>query len=171
MTGQEVDPDQTDTNHSYDEELPPHRNLLQEVINLDDSKGLPPEIVEFRQELIMFEATSGSMPPPSMLGRYNDVIPNGAERIVAMAEAQQNHRMTLERTVVDSDIAVRNRALWLGFVIVLSAVIGGVILAIAGMEIIGSAMIATGLISSGLAFFKGIAAKEERMSRQRSEQS
>lgn len=161
--------DSSPFDNKSEKEEPPSRSYVQEVVDLDEHSELPPEIAEFRQELIMFEATSGSMPPPSMLSRYNEVIPNGAERIVAMAESQQSHRMELENRVVDSDISIRNRALHLGFLVVMAAIVGGVILALMGLEIIGSTMIATGLISSGLAFFKGIAAKEERMSRQKAD--
>lgn len=143
----------------------PPRSVFNEDEGLGDLDGLPPEIVEIRREMLLFEATSGSMPPPTMLGRYNNVVPNGAERIMDMAESQQSHRTQLESRVVDSDIAIRNRALTLGFWVVMTAIIGGIVLATFGLELIGSTMIAGGLISSGLTYFKGLAAKEERMSR------
>ncbi len=38
----------------------------------------------------------GPMPPPHYLKQYNEIIPGGAERILAMAENQSNHRMRLE---------------------------------------------------------------------------
>lgn len=38
----------------------------------------------------------GPLPPPEMLERYNQVLPNGAERIVAIAESQMRHRQGLE---------------------------------------------------------------------------
>jgi uncharacterized membrane protein len=39
---------------------------------------------------------SGPLPPPEILAKYNDALPNGAERIVAMAEGQMKHRQALE---------------------------------------------------------------------------
>ena len=44
---------------------------------------------------------SGPIPPPALLQKYNEIIPNGAERILAMAEKQSAHREYLEKRVVD----------------------------------------------------------------------
>ncbi len=46
---------------------------------------------------------SGPIPSPAMLKRYNDILPNAADRILAMAEQQQNHRIHIEKTVIESD--------------------------------------------------------------------
>ena len=45
---------------------------------------------------------SGPLPNPEELAAYNQVIPNGADRIMKMAEAQSAHRISLETTVVQS---------------------------------------------------------------------
>jgi uncharacterized membrane protein len=39
---------------------------------------------------------SGPLPPAEMLEQYNRIIPNGAERIMAMTERQSAHRITIE---------------------------------------------------------------------------
>jgi uncharacterized membrane protein len=39
---------------------------------------------------------SGPLPPPGMLARYNDALPDGADRIVKMAEDQSSHRRRME---------------------------------------------------------------------------
>ena len=39
---------------------------------------------------------AGPLPPPNVLASFNDVIENGAERIVAMAEREQAHRISYE---------------------------------------------------------------------------
>lgn len=44
---------------------------------------------------------SGPLPHPDILKGYNDVVKDGAERILAMAEKQSHHRISLE------DFAVR----------------------------------------------------------------
>ena len=43
---------------------------------------------------------SGPLPSPETLSQYNEIIPNGAERIMAMAEQQSAHRRNLEESVV-----------------------------------------------------------------------
>ena len=45
-------------------------------------------------------AYSGPLPPPEMLQAYEAIAPGFANRIIAMAETQSNHRMELERTIL-----------------------------------------------------------------------
>ena len=40
-------------------------------------------------------AFSGPLPPPTILNKYNEIIENGAERIMKMAENQSEHRIKL----------------------------------------------------------------------------
>ncbi len=94
---------------------------------------------------------SGLLPPPEALERYNQVLPGAAERILAMAESQQVHRQGLERTVVASNTRAQNRGPWLGFIVAMTAVLGGIFLIYSGRE-------ATGLTSiiSALAALIGV---------------
>lgn len=43
---------------------------------------------------------SGPLPDPESLVRYNSVITEGANRIMKMAEKQQEHRMALETKII-----------------------------------------------------------------------
>ena len=45
---------------------------------------------------------SAPLPEPSELAVYNQIIPNGADRIMKMAEAQTAHRIEIEKTVIYS---------------------------------------------------------------------
>jgi uncharacterized membrane protein len=45
---------------------------------------------------------SAPLPEPSELAAYNQIIPNGADRIMKMAEAQTAHRIEIEKTVIYS---------------------------------------------------------------------
>jgi uncharacterized membrane protein len=56
---------------------------------------------------------SGPIPPPELLRQYNEIIPGLAERIVGQAERQTNHRIELEKTVINSDI----KRSWAGLII------------------------------------------------------
>lgn len=74
------------------------------------------------------EGYSGPLPPPQMLALYNDVFPGLAQRIVAMAERQAEHRQTLERGVILGNVKSESRGQWLGAAIVLACIIAGVFL-------------------------------------------
>jgi uncharacterized membrane protein len=43
---------------------------------------------------------SGYLPDPLSLSAYDELIPNGADRIMKMAEKQQEHRMKIESTAI-----------------------------------------------------------------------
>lgn len=68
-------------------------------------------------------AFSGPLPPPEILIQYNEAVPDGAERIIALAEKQADHRMALESRVVDSDIKRANWGLAAGFIVALAGLL------------------------------------------------
>jgi len=45
---------------------------------------------------------SGPIPSPRDLVKYNEIIPNGADRIMAMAEKQSDHRIEIEKKTIFS---------------------------------------------------------------------
>jgi uncharacterized membrane protein len=45
-------------------------------------------------------AFSGPIPPPDLLDKYNQIIPDGADRILKMAERQSAHRQYIEKWAV-----------------------------------------------------------------------
>lgn len=71
---------------------------------------------------------SGPLPPPGLLAKYNEVIPNGADRIMAMAEKQGIHRETLESQIVAGNIASQARGSHYAFIICLVTIVGGFLL-------------------------------------------
>jgi len=68
----------------------------------------PPEEVEdtsSRGSSLVHQQTevsySGPLPPPGVLAEFEKVLPGSAERIFVMAEKQLEHRMSLEKTVIE----------------------------------------------------------------------
>ena len=77
-----------------------------ELVNLPPA-GLPadppdetPDLPENPGTLVHAEHWSGPLPPPAALQRYDEVLPGAAERILAMAETEQQHRMEQEKAFV-----------------------------------------------------------------------
>lgn len=54
------------------------------------------------------KAHSGPIPSPEVLGGYDAVLPGAAERILRMAEVQQESRLALERRQFESDAKHRD---------------------------------------------------------------
>lgn len=102
--------------------------------------------VRQRQQLISASWT-GPLPPPDALQSYNDALPNGAERIVALVERQSEHRMKLEEKVIDADITRSKWGLFAGVVIALAGLAATFFIADRGepwaAAIIGAADLAT----------------------------
>lgn len=65
---------------------------------------------------------TGPIPPPEALDRFNQVIPNGAERIFKMAEAEQAPRIAHETDTLRATVAEAKRGQILGASISLLAV-------------------------------------------------
>ena len=48
---------------------------------------------------ISTENYSGPLPPPDQLARYEQIMPGAVERLIAMAEREQLHRLEFEKTI------------------------------------------------------------------------
>jgi uncharacterized membrane protein len=113
-----------------------------------------------RQQQMMMQVSrqysfSGPLPPPEVLEKYNQSLPGAAERILSMAEQQSRHRQSLETKVIDANIFVQKVGPFLGFVIAMTAVVGGIVLILKGKDGYGLAAIVTALTSLAGVFIYG----------------
>src|ERR1700735_2182472 len=69
----------------------------------------------------------GPIPYWEDLEKYAQIIPNGADRIMAMAEKQQDHRMTLETKAINEQLFQSKLGQIFGLIVGLTAILGGVI--------------------------------------------
>lgn len=74
----------------------------------------------------------GPLPPPEMLAQYNDIIPNGADRIMRIAENQSLHRQDDERKRTDAQIWLAKVGMLLGWALAVLMLYLGYLLLIAG---------------------------------------
>src|SRR3970040_2033015 len=65
-----------------------------------------------REEIMRIESHSGPLPDPATLGRYEEILPGVAERIIVMAEQQSAHRMRLESQALAAEIARSSAGMW-----------------------------------------------------------
>lgn len=49
------------------------------------------------------EVTSGPLPAPAILEKYEVIVPGAAERIFKLLESQTHHRIALEKKVINSE--------------------------------------------------------------------
>jgi len=103
---------------------------------------------------------SGPLPPPVVLREYNLVVPGSADRIVAQAERQTEHRITLETQVVRSDISRSWWGLACGFVLCLICIVGGILCVLQGHDLAGSAIATGAVVGLATAFIYGTAMRK-----------
>src|SRR5215813_12924903 len=84
------------------EQLATEVKKFEELIKL-----LPKELrnvsLDIELEVEQKKSWKGIVPPPGTLKEYNDAVPDGAERILQIAEKQSEHRLEMEKQVTDED--------------------------------------------------------------------
>lgn len=97
---------------------------------------------------------AGPLPPPDLMREYVDILDDGGNRIVTMAEKEQAHRhemdlreLAIEETVTKGDVVRANNGQWMFYSIVLLFVIGGLVgllleKPLAGFASLGGAIVA-----------------------------
>jgi uncharacterized membrane protein len=94
---------------------------------------------------------------------YNDVVANGAERILAMAERQSAHRESMEAQVVKANLALQRQGSWFAFILAFLTIGGGIFLIYLGKDGYGLAAIAPLTSLAGVFFFSKREQRKERV--------
>ncbi len=106
---------------------------------------------------------SGPIPPPDLFRQYDEVLPGAAERILAMAERQSEHRQKMETTVINGDDKRATQGQLCGFIVAMTTVIGGFILIALGKDGIGISTIFGSLATlTGMFIYGSISRRKER---------
>jgi len=104
-----------------------------------------------------------------MLVQYNQAFPDCAERIVAMAESQLAHRQQLETSHLSNAQRAEHRGQIFGFLIAITAILGGVYLIDTGKSTAGLVSILSTLTALTGIFVYGRWAQARERRRKREE--
>jgi uncharacterized membrane protein len=122
-----------------------------------------------RRETTVTMSYEGILPPPSMLRAYNDVVPGAADRIISMAERQSAHRQSLEKAVVDGNLASEQRGQTYGLIIGLVVAIGSFILVAYGHSVVGITALIVEIVALVTVFVVGRFRQEAERAKKREE--
>lgn len=90
---------------------------------------------------------AGPLPPPLVLGQYEEICPGAADRIISMAEHQSAHRQKLESAVVASNCEGQRRGPLFGFALASMVILIGGLLLWNGRDVAGLTALITALAS------------------------
>jgi uncharacterized membrane protein len=99
---------------------------------------------------------NGPLPPPAALEQFERIIPGSAERILRMAEKEQDHRVAQETDGLAADIEDTRRGQWFGGLVAFSAIVGAVLNSVLGGPWQASvALVGVPILSAVHAFIRG----------------
>ncbi len=98
---------------------------------------------------------SGPIPPPSALQGYENIIPGSANRILEMAEKQTEHRIELEKIVIQGDTTRSYVGLIAGFILSAMVIVGGIYLISTGHDWAGGVLVGLDLVGLASVFVYG----------------
>jgi uncharacterized membrane protein len=61
------------------------------------------EVKQVVSQVIQEIQFSGPIPPPNIISGYEKILPGAADRILAMAEKQSEHRQEMEKKMVEAE--------------------------------------------------------------------
>ena len=129
----------------------------------------PGRVVALSEHQLLATSYSGPVPPPSILQGYEKLVPGSAARILAQAERQTDHRIHLEKTVVESDVRRSWVGLWLGFIISMTIIVGGCILVGLGHDAAGAGIATGGVAALAGVFVYGTTIRQRELRRKSSQ--
>lgn len=109
-------------------EIPPE--IAQVVKGLPEQKKL--EIVQLFYRV---QHHSGPLPDAETIKTYNEVIPNGGDRLMKTVENQQEHRHKLEIEGLKRSFNQSSTGQWMGYTLAILFLVASFILALQGKEV------------------------------------
>lgn len=114
--------------------------------NLPSQEVLDSLPAQVRTAVLEAASFSGPLPPPSMYGEYNRVHSGTAERILAMAEKEQQHRITTERTALAASVQSSKLGQYFGFALAVLCIGGAVFLGSGGHTVAAGVLVCASAI-------------------------
>lgn len=126
---------------------------LKDIVNDLTKKGDKETAIRI-MSFVAEEHYSGALPHPRLIAQFKEVMPDAPERIFRMAEKQQDHRIHLEKTVIEGDVKRADLGLVLGFILFIVFGVGGIILLYVGKQIEGYVALGTSIAGGVVNFIR-----------------
>ena len=132
-------------------------NEIERIHPADPPTTRQGDVVSSEARQVKSEASTwaGPLPPPGALRSFEEVIPGSAERILAMAEQQMDHRILMERKIVSGDYTQSYLGIAAGFLLSVTVILGGIYLITQGHDWAGGILIGIDLVGLAGVFVYG----------------
>jgi uncharacterized membrane protein len=128
----------------------------------DQQLAKKPENVTHRS--LRVETFVGPLPHPDVLKKFEDIVPGAAKQIIEQANKQTDHRINIEKQVIQSDIRKSYLGLVFGFILGLVGIGGGIYATTLGHNVFGPLLSGGTLVSLVYAFIYGTKSRKEERS-------
>ena len=109
--------------------------------------------------------STGILPPPATLQKYEQIMPGLAKMVVRNAEQQTLHRLEIEKRTLKSNNVKSFAGLIFGFLIGIFGLGGGFYLTFKGYNVIGVIFTSSTLVTLVMTFIYGSQSKRNGMQR------
>lgn len=117
--------------------------------------------------IIQQESYEGPIPHPRIIREYERILPGSADRILSMAEKQQEHRIVIEKKAVESQLRQSRTGQKFAFVIFLVGLAISVVFAYLDMKAFAGIFATVTLVTIIGLFINGKAAVNKDIDRKR----
>lgn len=111
-----------------------------------------------------FAAFTGPLPPPEVLKKYDEALPGTAERILRMAERENEHRIGWESRTLEAGIEESKDGGKRGYYVTLLLIVGAIACGMAGNKYsaaVGMAMLGPSFINAIRALLRRFESKKQ----------
>lgn len=119
-------------------------------------KDVPEEYRERIQCAIVHQSQrsvfQGPLPPPEIFAKYDSILPGAAERILAMAEKEQNHRINSDEKIIKGQIKQFSIGQILGFILCILALLLSGFFAFLKMAVLAGSTLTVTIVSLAVIF-------------------
>lgn len=112
----------------------------------------PPESI--RTSVVESAAFSSPQLPATMYRAYDEILPGSAERILRMAEKEQDHRIGWDGEALHRASQHGHLGLWLGFLIAVIALVTSASLAMNGHDLVAGVIGCSGIAGAAAGFLR-----------------
>jgi uncharacterized membrane protein len=112
---------------------------------------------------ISMKSHSGPLPDPETLNRYNEIIPNGADRIMIGFEKQLDHRIDIENHAIKGQVRQSDRGQLFAFIIAIAVLLASFWLINQGHDTAGTILGSVDLVALVTVFITGKAQQKKNL--------